>query len=50
MHQPAHVSRSGRTYQQGDIAEFATDIEIIRHFRPGDCTDEEQIVVACDGS
>lgn len=45
------VSRSGQRYRQGDISQYADDHEIIRHFRPGECTDQdqEQIVVEYDG-
>ena len=43
------TSRSGQIYQQGDISEYADDLEIIRHFSPGECTDQEQIIVEYDG-
>ena len=44
------ASRSGQSYQQGNIAEYADDLEIVRHFKPGECTDQEQIVVEYYGS
>jgi hypothetical protein len=43
------VSRSGERYRQGDISEYADDLDIIRHFSPGECTDQEQIIVEYDG-
>lgn len=43
------TSRSGRTYRQGEISEYADDLGIIRHFSAGDCTDQEQITVEYDG-
>lgn len=50
--QPVWVltSRSGQSYRQGDISEYADDFEVIRHFGTGECTDQEQIVVEYDGS
>lgn len=43
------VSRSGETYQQGDISEYVDDYEIIEHFSPGVCTDRTKIRVEYDG-
>lgn len=43
------TDRTGQTYEQGDISEYADDYEIIRHFSSGECTDQEQIIVEYDG-
>jgi hypothetical protein len=44
------VSRSDQDYQQGDISQYADDFEIIEHFRPGDCTDQEELRIEYNGS
>lgn len=44
------VSRSDQAYQQGDISQYADDFEIIEHFRPGDCTDQEELRIEYNGS
>ena len=43
------TSRSGQSFRQGDISEYAGDLEVIRHFSPGECTEQEQIIVEYDG-
>jgi hypothetical protein len=43
-------SRTGRTYPQADeVSDYADEFEVIRHFAPDECTDQEQIIVEYDG-
>jgi hypothetical protein len=43
-------SVSNRPYPQGtDISEHLDDIELVGHFLPGECTDQEQIIFEYDG-